>query len=63
MSHHVCVLQGLKEAQMLEWCFLVTVHCLYVSEPYSVGLKNVAKKHFCRHACSKYLFMEGFWNF
>lgn len=35
---------------------------LYLSECYSVGLKNVIRKHFCRHECSKYLFIEGFWN-
>lgn len=63
MSHHVCILKSLKEAQMLEWCFLVTFHCLCVSEHYSVGLENVAGKHFCKHGCSKYLFTEGFWNF
>lgn len=51
------------EAQMLEWCFLATFPCLYVSGHCSVGLKNVARKHFCRHGCSKYLFLEGFWNF
>lgn len=63
MSHHVWVLQSLKEAQMLEWCFLATFHCLYVSEHYSLGLKNVSRKHFCRHGCSKCLFLEEFWNF
>lgn len=63
VSCHVWVLQSLKDAQMLEWSFLATFHCLYVSEHCSVGFKNVTRKHFCRHGCSKYLFIEGLWNF
>lgn len=63
MSCHVWAFQRFKEAQMLEWCLLATFPCLYVSEHFSVGLKNVARKHFCRCGCSKYLFLEGFWNF
>lgn len=35
---------------------------LLFQESYYVGLKNVLRKHLCRHKCSKYLFTEGFWD-
>lgn len=35
---------------------------LLFQESYYVGLKNVLRKHLCRHKCSKYLFTEEFWD-
>lgn len=61
---HVCMsFAELKRSTAVEMVFsgaLLPPLCL--SECYSVGLKNVRRKHFCRHECSKYLFIEGFWN-
>ena len=53
----------LKRSTAVEMVFsgaLLLPLCL--SEGYSVGLKNVVRRHFCRHGCSKYLFIEEFWN-
>lgn len=64
LDEHACMsFAELKRCTAVEMVFsgaLLPLLCL--SEGYSVGLKNVVRKHFCRRECSKYLFIEGFWN-
>lgn len=64
LCEHACMrFAELKRSTAVEMVFaggLLPPLCL--SEGYSVGLENVVRKHFCRHRCSKYLFIEEFWN-